>query len=121
MGPAQMADIDLVIKNARIVTHTHTAEGVGLAIQDGKIAAIADEAQLPSARQVLDAEGLYVLPGIMDCHVHFRQPGLEYKGEWRTESEAAIHGGVTFVCDMPNTRPPTADAEQVRIKQEIAE
>src|SRR5687767_15554616 len=43
---------------------------------------------------------------------------LECKGEWRTESEAAIHGGVTFVCDMPNTRPPTADAEQVRRSEE---
>lgn len=116
-----MGDVDLVIKNARVVTHTQTSEGVGLAIQDGKVVAIGDEDQLPRAREVLDAQGLYVLPGIMDCHVHFRQPGLEYKGEWRTESEAAIHGGVTFVCDMPNTRPPTADAEQVRIKQEIAE
>jgi dihydroorotase len=116
-----MADVDLVIKNARLVAHTHTSEGVGVAIQNGKIVAIMEDEQLPGARQVLDAQGLYVLPGIMDCHVHFRQPGLEYKGEWRTESEAAIHGGVTFVCDMPNTKPPTHDAEQVRVKQEIAE
>src|SRR6266540_1849099 len=112
---------DLVIKNARLVTHEQTMEGIGLAIEGGKIVAIEDESRLPSGREELDAQGLYVLPGIMDCHVHFREPGLEYKGEWRTDSEAAIHGGVTFVCDMPNTRPPTHDAEQVRVKQAIAE
>ncbi len=116
-----MADVDLVIKNARLVSHTQTVEGVGVAIQDGKFVAVEDESRLPPAKETLDAQGLCVLPGIMDCHVHFRQPGLEYKGEWRTESEAATHGGVTFVCDMPNTRPSTADAEQVRVKQEIAE
>jgi dihydroorotase len=116
-----MAEVDLVVKNGRVVTPTQTLEGVGLAIQDGKFVAIAQQEDLPPAREVVDAEGLYVLPGLMDCHVHFRQPGLEYKAEWRTESEAAIHGGVTFVCDMPNTRPPTHNAEQVRVKQEIAE
>ncbi|HLI27237.1 MAG TPA: dihydroorotase family protein [Chloroflexota bacterium] len=116
-----MAEVDLVIKNARVVTHLATYEGVGLAIRDGKFVAIAAEEELPSAREVLDAQGLYVLPGIMDCHVHFRQPGLEYKAEWRTDSAAAAYGGVTFVCDMPNVRPPTESAEQVRIKQAIAE
>jgi dihydroorotase len=116
-----MPTVDLVIKNGKIVTHNTTYEGVGIAIQDGKFAAIVDEHLLPEAKQTLDAEGLHILPGIMDCHVHFRQPGLEYKAEWATDSVAAIHGGVTFVCDMPNVRPPTADAEQVRVKQAIAE
>jgi dihydroorotase len=116
-----MAPVDLAVRNARVVTPTEILEGVGLAIHDGRFVAIAQEDQLPDAREVVDADGLYVLPGLMDCHVHFRQPGLEYKADWRTESEAAIHGGVTFVCDMPNTLPPTANAEQVRIKQEIAE
>src|SRR5215217_9198890 len=116
-----MPQADLVIKNARIVTHTTTYEGVGIAVKDGKFAVIVEEDLLPEAAETLDAQGLYVLPGIMDCHVHFRQPGLEYKAEWKTDSEAAIHGGVTFVCDMPNVRPPTENAEQVRVKQEIAE
>ena len=116
-----MAMADVVIKNARLVTHTDTYEGVGIAIKDGKFAAIVDDDLLPSANQVIDAQGLHVLPGIMDCHVHFRQPGMEYKADWKTDSEAAIHGGVTFVADMPNVRPPTETAEQVRVKQEIAE
>ncbi|HZU06965.1 MAG TPA: dihydroorotase family protein [Chloroflexota bacterium] len=116
-----MAKVDLVIKNGKIVTHTATYEGVGIAIKDGKFVAIEKEEFLPEAAETLDAQGLYILPGIMDCHVHFRQPGLDYKEDWTTGSTAAICGGVTFVCDMPNTRPPTHDAEQVRIKQEIAE
>jgi allantoinase len=116
-----MAKVDLVVKNGRVVTPTATYEGLGIAVQDGKIAAILDQDMLPEAKETLDAEGLHVLPGIMDCHVHFRQPGLEYKAEWATDSLAAIHGGVTFVCDMPNVRPPTENAEQVRVKQEIAD
>jgi allantoinase len=116
-----MAKVDTVIKNGRLVTPTTTYEGVGVAIQDGKFAAILEDDLLPDAKEVIDAQGLHILPGIMDCHVHFRQPGLDYKAEWATDSVAAIHGGVTFVCDMPNTRPPTADAEQVHVKREIAE
>src|SRR5215208_4290058 len=116
-----MAKVDTVIKNGKVVTPTTTYEGVGVAIQDGKFAAILEDDLLPDAKEVIDAQGLHILPGIMDCHVHFRQPGLDYKAEWATDSVAAIHGGVTFVCDMPNTRPPTHDAEQVRVKREIAE
>jgi allantoinase len=116
-----MAKVDTVIKNGKVVTPAATYEGVGIAIQDGKFAAIVEEDLLPDAKEVIDAQGLHILPGIMDCHVHFRQPGLDYKAEWATDSVAAIHGGVTFVCDMPNTRPPTHDAEQVRVKREIAE
>ena len=77
-----MPDADLVIKNGRLVTHTTTYEGVGIAIKDGKFAAIVEDDLLPPAKETLDAQGLYILPGIMDCHVHFRQPGLEYKAEW---------------------------------------
>jgi allantoinase len=116
-----MARVDLVVRNGRVVTPTATYEGLGVAIKDGRFAAIVEEAYLPDAAETLDAEGLYILPGIMDCHVHFREPGLDYKADWGTDSAAAIHGGVTFVCDMPNTRPPTHDAEQVRVKQTLAE
>src|SRR3954454_3187636 len=116
-----MATVDTVVKNARIVTHTATYEGLGIAIQDGKIAAIVDQDLLPDAKETVDAQGLHVLPGITDCHVHFRQPGLEYKAEWSTDSVAAIYGGVSSAADMPNARPPTHDAEQVRVKQQIAE
>ena len=60
---------------------------------------------------VLDASGCYVLPGVIDSHVHFRDPGLTHKGDMHTESLAALAGGVTTVFDMPNTKPQTTTVE----------
>jgi len=55
--------------------------------------------------EVIDAKGLYLLPGVIDDQVHFRDPGLTYKGDTYTESKAAVAGGVTSFMDMPNTIP----------------
>src|SRR5579862_7102824 len=55
----------------------------------------------------IDGQGLTLLPAVIDPHVHFRTPGLEYKEDWRTGAKAAIRGGCTMVFDMPNTLPPT--------------
>lgn len=63
---------------------------------------------IPSASpHSMDASGLTALPAVIDPHVHFRTPGMEYKEDWRTGTKAAIHGGCTMVFDMPNTKPPT--------------
>jgi len=70
---------------------------------------------------VLDASGCYVLPGVIDSHVHFRDPGLTHKGDMHTESLAALAGGVTTVFDMPNTKPQTTTVEALHGKQTIAE
>lgn len=70
---------------------------------------------------VLDASGCYVLPGVIDSHVHFRDPGLTHKGDMQTESLAALAGGVTTVFDMPNTKPQTTTVEALHEKQTIAE
>ena len=70
---------------------------------------------------VLDASGCYVLPGVIDSHVHFRDPGLTHKGDMHTESLAALAGGVTTVFDMPNTKPQTTTVEALHEKQSIAE
>ena len=70
---------------------------------------------------VLDASGCFVLPGIIDSHVHFRDPGLTHKGDMHTESLAALAGGVTTVFDMPNTKPQTTSVEALHEKQAIAE
>lgn len=66
------------------------------------------------ADEVIDAEGCYVMPGLIDLHVHLRDPGLTYKETLQTGGEAAVRGGVTTICAMPNTRPPIDDGEKVR-------
>lgn len=72
-----------------------------------------------SEDRVIDASGLTVFPGLIDPHVHFRTPGLEYKEDWRTAAQAAIHGGYTTVFDMPNTLPPTITADLLAKKKAL--
>ena len=69
---------------------------------------------------IIDAEGCYLIPGVMDEHVHFRDPGLTYKADMESESRAAAAGGVTTVFDMPNTKPQTTTTEALREKFSIA-
>ena len=66
--------------------------------------------------EIIDAKGLLVMPGLIDCHVHFREPGLEHKATMESESAAAYAGGVTTVCEMPNTVPPTVSVNALQDK-----
>jgi dihydroorotase len=70
--------------------------------------------------EVVDATGCLLLPGVVDTHVHFRDPGFPHKGTWRSESRAAVAGGVTSVADMPNTQPPTISIAALQEKNAIA-
>ena len=74
----------------------------------------------PSARRREYGDGFLVVPGMVDIHVHMREPGLEYKEDWRTGSMAAVRGGVTFVADMPNNKPPANNCNILREKLERA-
>jgi dihydroorotase len=115
------AGVDLLVRNGTIVTADSTYEA-DLAIRDGKFLAIGGPGSLElSPAQELDATGRYVLPGVIDGHVHFREPGLEYKEDFHTGSRAAVMGGVTTVLDMPNTTPTTSTAEFVELKRRLAE
>jgi len=111
---------DLVIKNGWVVSPEGTIKG-GVAIQDGRFIAIGADSSLPQGREEIDAGGNHLLPGIIDGHVHFREPGLTYKEDFATGSRAAVSGGVTMIIDMPNTLPPTADAAKVKEKRRLAE
>jgi len=109
------------IRSARIIE-----EGgeriVNILIKDNRIMKILESelSDCPLDTEVIDAKGLLLLPGIIDTHVHFRQPGLEYKADMFTESQAAVAGGVTTVFEMPNTNPTTTTKEALKQKQEIA-
>ncbi len=111
--------VDLVIRNGRIVSPDGVV-AASLAIRAGTIVAIGDDDLMPPAAETLDATGCHLLPGIIDSHVHFREPGYEYKEDWGTGTAAAAVGGVTTVFEMPNTHPPTADLDALRLKQEAA-
>lgn len=102
---------DLAIRNGMLVTADRVFGG-HLYVRNGKIVAISDDGTLP-AREELDAAGLYVLPGMLDCHAHINDPGFTWREDLPHASEAAAVGGVTTLIDMPlqNTPPLTsADA-----------
>jgi len=110
---------DLVIVNGTVVNHDGVWEG-DIGIRDGQIAALGAIGAQAGAKAV-DARGLHVLPGVIDSHVHFREPGAEQKEDLETGSRAAVMGGVTTVFEMPNTVPPTTIAEALTDKLRRAE
>ena len=105
------------IKNARIVNEAQVFEG-SLVIADEVIAEVLKADELPSTayEETIDAQGCYLLPGVIDDHVHFRDPGLTHKADMYTESMAAAAGGVTSYMDMPNTNPQTTTLQALEDK-----
>jgi dihydroorotase len=108
-------EADLIIKNGTLVTPQGSFPA-HVAVKNGKILAMGEGALFEKAEKTLDARGLHLLPGVIDDHVHFREPGMTYKEDMETGSRAAAAGGVTTVCDMPNTLPPLVDAKKLQEK-----
>jgi dihydroorotase len=110
----------ILIKNAKIVNEGSVTEG-DILIEGDYIKEIADSISVKSSDViVVDAEGNYVFPGVIDDQVHFREPGLTHKGDIASESRAAIAGGITSFIEMPNTNPQTTTVEKLEEKFEIA-
>src|SRR5260370_11587863 len=91
-----------------------------MAFKGGRVLALGGGEAMPEAVETFDADGLHVLPGAIDVHVHFRDPGYPHKEDWESGTAAAAFGGVTTVFDMPNTIPPTGTAEILAAKHAIA-
>ena len=110
-----------LIKGGRIVNEGHTSDG-SIVIDDDHIKKIYAPNEQPEASvdNVIDASGCYILPGIIDDHVHFREPGLTEKADIDTESRAAAAGGVTSYFDMPNCNPQTTTLETLEEKFALA-
>jgi dihydroorotase len=107
-----------LIKNAKIVNEGKV-DSADLLINDMRIEKIGHELSLSSNHQEINAEGLYVFPGVIDDQVHFREPGLTHKADIFTESRAAVAGGVTSFMEMPNVVPQTITQELLKAKYEI--
>ena len=116
------------IKNATLVNEGQTFVA-SVFVSDGKIAKIVRKGEdgpstgsgtFAPSTQVIDATGKYLIPGIIDEHVHFREPGLTHKADIYTESRAAVAGGVTSFMDMPNTNPQTTTQALLQQKFDLA-
>ncbi len=108
----------IVIKNAKIVNENTIVES-DILIQDDIILKIEKNISDTTAK-VIDVEGNYVFPGVIDDQVHFREPGLTHKGNIATESRAAVAGGITTFMEQPNTNPQTTTIEKLEAKFNLA-
>ena len=111
--------MNYLIHNATIVNEGVIREG-DVFIVDGRIAKIDDCVSKLHDYTIIDAKGLLLIPGVIDTHVHFREPGLTEKADIATESRAAVAGGVTSFIDMPNTKPQTTTIELLEEKIALA-
>ena len=109
----------ILIKNGLLINENeqHLAD---IYIADGKITEISKSGISRDADKIIDAEGLWVLPGVIDDQVHFREPGLTHKAEIYTEAKAAVAGGVTSFMEMPNTKPQAVTQEELAKKYDRA-
>jgi dihydroorotase len=105
---------DLLLAGGTVVTPTGPVEA-DVGVRDGRIAEIGNLAGADAAERI-DCGHLTLLPGVIDTQVHFREPGNEHKEDLGTGTAAAALGGVTAICEMPNTRPPTTTAEALADK-----
>lgn len=113
--------LSILIKNGRVLNPSQKLDKVmDILIEDGVIKKKASDI-VENAEHIIDAGGCYVMPGLIDLHVHFRDPGLTYKEDIETGSKAAAKGGFTTVCCMPNTKPVIDNADTVRYVIEKAE
>ena len=108
-----------LIKNAQIVNENQIFKG-DLLIENDLILKIGNDISEENAHRVIDADGKYLLPGVIDDQVHFREPGLTHKGDIESESRAAIAGGVTSFIEQPNTVPNAVTQELLEEKYKIA-
>ena len=103
----------ILVKGGTVITASGAAIADVLKV-DGVITAIGEVNQTPD--ETIDATGHIIFPGLIDCHVHFREPGFEHKATMKSEAASAIAGGVTCVCEMPNTDPPTVTVNALQEK-----
>lgn len=115
-------ELKTYIKNGRVINPATGQDAVlDVELEGKKIIQVAPELVPEEGSQVIEAQGCFVMPGFVDLHVHFRDPGLTYKEDIETGAKAAARGGVTTVCAMPNTKPVVDSVETLDYIQKKAE
>ena len=109
-----------IIKNAKIINEQKIFES-DILIEGSFITKISESISpnFPNIK-IIDAEGNFIIPGLIDDQVHFREPGLTHKGDIYSESRAAVAGGITSYFEMPNTKPNTTTIDQLKNKFDLA-
>src|SRR5512146_2151368 len=101
----------LFVEGGRVIDPANGVDGVRTAVlRDGKVAEVAERLGRPRDARAVDARGRWVTPGFVDLHVHLREPGQEYKETVASGARAAVAGGFTTICAMPNTKPVNDNA-----------
>lgn len=104
----------ILIRHGRVIDPSQKLDAVrDILLADGRVAELAETIE-EEADRIVEADGLYVMPGLIDLHVHLREPGYEYKETIHTGAMAAARGGFTTICPMPNTKPSTDNPERIR-------
>ena len=111
-------EFDLIIKNANVVFEDNVSM-CHIGVKNGKIASVFSGEDAYSGKNTIDAKGKYLLPGGIDTHSHFFEPGPTYREDFFHGTQAAAMGGYTTVMDIPNTDPPVDDEEHFKLKDEI--
>src|SRR3972149_5650768 len=113
----------LLIKNGRLIDPSNRFDGIAdILLEEGKVIRIGKKLPEPNPDEggVIDAYHQWVVPGLLDIHVHLREPGFEYKETIKTGTEAAAAGGFTSICCMPNTEPVNDNQAVTRLILERA-
>ena len=105
---------DLILKNCKIINENSNIES-DIAIKNQRIELVSSDINSES-KEIIDINGRYVIPGLIDDQVHFREPGLTHKGDIASESRAGLAGGVTSFFEMPNVNPTTTTNENLTKK-----
>lgn len=114
-------EFDTIFRGGTVVTPDSVQSDAAVGVTDGEIAAVGKPASLNGADRIIDLAGQYLLPGVIDCHIHARAPGYEHKEDWASATAAAAAGGVTTVIAMPNTDPVIDSPETVEQVYDLAE
>ncbi len=109
----------ILLKDGQVGHHLGIYDADVLIGADGKIVDTYDWGKKIKADKVIDCKGKLILPGLIDVHVHFREPGESYKETWETGSKAAVSSGVTTVFDMPNNKPPILSVKDLKAKRKL--